>query len=224
MSIKTTGRCHCNECGQATKHSTLFQKDVTHIPPPYTADDGLYFIDSHNLAECCGCGAITLEVRSWFSEDDDNLSETHYPPRIARKRPPWLYELPPEYFPLISEVYAALNGGSRILAMMGARTVLDTFIVNKVGDQKNFKNGLDALVKNNYLAEMNRSVIEAAIEAGNASAHRAYNPTPKIMSDVMDIVENLIQHDVLLASAEALAKDIPARHRSEKHAMEGAGQ
>ena len=224
MSVQETNWCHCNECGQSTKHTSLFQKDVTNIPPPHTEDDAPHYITTHTLAECCGCGAVTLEVRRWFSEDDGYVSEAWYPPRVSRKKPDWLYSLPRDYFPLLNEVYEALNAGNRILAMMGARTTLDTFINRKVGDCGNFKKGLDKLVSENYLAPLNRPAIESALEAGNAAAHRAYNPPPNVLNAVMDIVENLIQHDVLAASAEELKKEIPARECNKKNKSKGVPQ
>lgn len=215
MSIRKTGRCHCNECGQTTKHTILCKDEETREPPGCSPDCGVYFVTTHSMVKCDGCGAVTMELVSWFSEED-GTTEIYYPPRVSRKKPDWLYDLPREYFPLLNEVYEALDGGNRILAMMGARTVLDLFINRKVGDCGNFKKGLDKLVAEHYLAKMSREAIESAIEAGNAAAHRAYNPSPDVLRTVMDIVENLIQHDVIVASAEELKSEIPARKLKKK--------
>lgn len=223
MSKSKVTKCLCNECCNETKHKILHESKRD---SPSDANDPtqICWMEDCSLLECCGCGAICLVNSFSYSEGGQNYGpETYYfPPRELRNKPNWLTKLPSEYFPLLHELYSSLHAGNRTLAMMGARTVLDIFIANKVGDQGNFKNGLDALVKSNYLAQMNRAVIEAAIEAGNAAAHRAYNPPPEQLNAVMDIVENLIQHDVLVASAANLKSKVPGRPRAPKKKKEGA--
>jgi hypothetical protein len=152
----------------------------------------------------------------YASSVEEIIEEEFYPPRVSRKSPHWFEKLPSEYTPLLNEVYSSLQAGNRILAMVGARTLLDIFITRKVGDKGNFRAGLDALVSEKYLAPINRPVIEAAIEAGNAAAHRAYQPPPDMLNAVIDIVENLIQHDVLESSAAALRTQVPPRSPSKQ--------
>lgn len=72
---------------------------------------------------------------------------------------------------------------------MGARSVIETAMVSKVGDQGTFADNLQALQDNGHLSKTNRQFLEAALEAGNAAAHRAHRPTAKRLNTVMDIVE-----------------------------------
>ncbi len=76
--------------------------------------------------------------------------------------------------------------------MMGARAVIETAIVDKVGDNGSFKDNLQALQDAGHLSKTNRKYLEVALDAGSASAHRAHSPTDKQMNTVMDIAENLI--------------------------------
>jgi len=168
------------------------------------------YATTYEFLECCGCGDICFRKRDWFSETNETIDE-YFPARIARRRPEWCRHLPDEYYPLVDELYSCLDSGNRILALIGTRTVLDTFILRKVGDCGTFAKSLDKLVANNYLASANRPIIESALEAGSAAAHRAYLPTPEILGAVLDIVENIIQLDVLEKSVETIRKAVPPR-------------
>lgn len=168
---------------------------------------------THTLLECRGCEEITLLRTIWCSEDDpeDGPSETYFPPRVSRRRPAWFDELPSEYAGLLKEIYTALHADSRRLAMMGLRAVIDLFMARKLEGSSGFAGGLRQLVEQNYLTTRSLEIVEAAVEAGHASAHRAHNPTAAQVNSVMDIVENLIQHDLLAESAASLRRSIPGR-------------
>lgn len=209
---------HCNECGQETRHDVLKRK-VTES----TEDHGDYEISWSRtwlLLECRGCGDVSLLRRDWCSEDDpyNPSEETYYPPRVSRKRPDWTRQsdVPDEYDDLLNETYIALQADSRRLAMMGARALIDIFITRKVGDVGGFEAGLKAVCEAGYLSKMNREVIEAAVGMGHASAHRGHQPTIKQANAVIDIVENLIQGDVLSATAEKLKAATPPRKKASK--------
>lgn len=220
-----TERAFCNKCSQKTKHTLIESLTIHEIDPseadgPY-ADQAEWCDTTYSFLQCCGCEDACLKKSVWCSAIGETIELEFYPPRVARKRPDWFEILPPEYFPLLDEIYSSLHAGNRTLAMMGARAVLDTFTTRKVGDCGNFKAGLDALVAKNYLAQMNRKVIESAVEAGHAAAHRAYNPSSDVLNAVMDIVENLIQHDVLSQSAKVLKKKLQRRPRRKKNPKKG---
>ena len=67
-----------------------------------------------------------------------------------------------------------------------------------------------------FISVKGRLVVKAAIEAGHAAAHRAYRPTATDLERVMDIVENIIQHDVLHESAAALRAATPKRLKTRR--------
>jgi len=120
-------------------------------------------------------------------------------------------EMPSEYSGLLDEVYVALHADSRRLAAMGARALIDEVIRKRVGDQGNFKDGLDELVNKGLLSTDNRELIHAAVDAGHASAHRGFQPSPDDISTVIDIVENLIQNELLATPVAALRAATPSR-------------
>jgi Domain of unknown function (DUF4145) len=113
---------------------------------------------------------------------------------------------------LLVEIYSAIEADSERLAMMGARSVIETAMVSKVGDQGTFVDNLQALQDNGHVSKTNRQFLEAALEAGNAAAHRAHRPTAKQLNIVMDIVESLLHSLFVLAKPSAeLKAGIPPR-------------
>ncbi|MBS0597336.1 MAG: DUF4145 domain-containing protein [Proteobacteria bacterium] len=115
---------------------------------------------------------------------------------------------------MLDEVYAALHADSRRLAMMGARAIIDVVITRTVGDQGNFPKGLDELEKGDLIGKRDRTIIEAAIEAGSAAMHRGHQPTADDVNVVIDIVERMIQAEILEAKAKELAATTPPRKRA----------
>ncbi len=65
-------------------------------------------------------------------------------------------------------------------------------------------------------------ILEAALEAGHAAAHRGHNPTIEDVTLVLDIVENLIQPLALKEKAEELRRRTPTREAQQATAAHAA--
>jgi len=119
--------------------------------------------------------------------------DERFPPSLYRRMPKWSTELPKDIAELMDEVYAALQSDSRRLATMGARTIFDLMAGDQLGlDAGSFQNKLDQLVRIGLVSPHQRGVLEAALEAGNAAAHRGFKPDEGSLSAVIDIVEQLL--------------------------------
>lgn len=112
---------------------------------------------------------------------------------------------------MLREIYAALHANSRRLAMMGARTIVDMYMNDTVGDIGGFDKKLNKLVTDGHLGGQDKDVLKTALEAGHAASHRGHLPSPSEISHVMDIVENLVQKKALQRSAAELKKGTPTR-------------
>jgi hypothetical protein len=155
-----------------------------------------------------------LRHTSSFSEEPEDEVK-YYPPRVSRRVPAWKVNLPRDIGALLDEVYAALHNGSQRLALMGARAVVDLVITDKVGDVGGFRQKLEALEAQGFIAPKNRNVLAAALDAGRAATHRGHAAKPEHTGHVMDIVENLLQAVYILeGAAQELRQSTPAR----KHA------
>lgn len=87
-------------------------------------------------------------------------------------------------------------------------------MVEKVGDVGTFKQKLKKLQDAGFVGAQNVAVLEAALDVGNAAAHRGHAPKATEVNAVMDIVENLLHAVyVLPGMANSLKKSTPPRPR-----------
>jgi hypothetical protein len=116
---------------------------------------------------------------------------------------------------LLREVYRSLDADNRSLPMMGARALLDILIVEKVGDVGTFKQKLDKLAAGGFIGTAQVEILDAALDAGSAAAHRGHTPSFAEVNAVMDIVENLLKAVYVLPDmAKSLKKTTPPRPKA----------
>lgn len=209
MASKKPIWSYCNKCSGLTKHDCLSEKTESHSE----YHDGWEYdwSKTSRFIECRGCEEVTLRVDWWHSEYDASDDTDFYPPRISRPAPQWHKHLPKDWQSLLREIYAALHANSRRLAMMGARTIVDMYMSETVGDIGGFAQKLTKLVTGGHLAMQDKEVLAVALEAGHAASHRGHLPSSSEISHVMDIVENLLQKKALQLSAAELKKGTPVR-------------
>ncbi len=94
---------------------------------------------------------------------------------------------------------------------MGARTLLDMFICEKIGDTGSFKSKIQKLVDENYISKSSRELLEIALEYGHAAIHRNYQPTKDEINGVLDIIENILHTEALKDKTESLKKSVPKK-------------
>jgi len=203
-------KSHCNSCGRDTNHHVLRAREFSHS---FFVDGygDAYTSERYELLECAGCESISMRHTS-YQDITDDTDVSIYPPPVARRRPPWLSSLPHDLQVLMKQVYGALDANSRALAVMGARAVVDMVLVATVGDTGGFAQKLKAAEAAGVISKKNRQVLDAALDAGNAAAHRGHQPSTANVNAVIDIVENLLQAVYQLDSlAETLKKSTPRR-------------
>lgn len=193
MQVNEVVTSPCNCCGHPTKHLVVAvrhfdawfaQEELERGAPP----DAEY---EYAMLECGGCQGISLRVDELLN--GALFSTTFYPPRVQRRKPSWSRDLPIQLQSLITEIYAALADDSRKLAVMGARSILDIVMTQKVGRLRTFQSRLKALEAKGFIGKANREILRAALETRSAAAQRAYAPTSDIVNEIMDIIENLLQ-------------------------------
>ncbi len=112
-------------------------------------------------------------------------------------------------------MYRSLDADNRSLPMMGARTLVDMLIVEKVGDVGTFKQKLDTLAARGFIGTAQVEILDAALDAGSAAAHRGHTPSFEEVNAVMDIVENLLKAVYVLPDmAKSLKKTTPPRPKA----------
>lgn len=195
-----TLRCHCNNCLGDRNHRVLATEiRRTNAGPDYPE---VYWEDTYQLVKCCGCDAVSMRLEEYFSEAHDEYDPgvrvTCYPPAVKRRFPPWANQLPTQLQELLIEVHTATASDARALAAMGARAIIDEVANEKVGDCGGFQEKLKALVDGEFISSYDREFIEAAVNVGNAAAHRGHRPTAETINDLLDIVEHLLRGAYIL--------------------------
>jgi len=162
-----------------------------------------------------------ISENSFTRDDNDEFipTKTFYPPRLSRHRPHWFVKwetnkhLTFESRRMMNEIYVALQNGSRQLATLGIRALLEHAMVIKVGDKGSIGKNIRAFFEAGYIAELDREFFEKTlIEAGHAAMHRLYVPTDAELSALMDLTEGVIVSVFIHpATARELAAKIPRR-------------
>jgi hypothetical protein len=120
---------------------------------------------------------------------------------------------PPEFVSrLLREIYVALHGNCLGLGTMGVRALLETVMIERVGDQGSFVNNLTTFEEQGFISKLQKEALAAVLEVGHASIHRSYDPSRTELKHALDITENLIEGVYIshLKAAE-LKKRIPPR-------------
>jgi hypothetical protein len=169
------------------------------------------------LIQCKGCETVRLKIVESFSEWEEN-QVSYYPAPVSRRMPDWLYRLPKDHRELVLEVYSAIHAKHYRIAMMGARTLIDMTMIDKVGDVGTFEEKLKEFVLNEYTTNKQKDVLVSALDAGSASAHRGHVPSVDVVKAVMDIVEHVL-HNVYIIErlAAQVRKETPPRIRTKKN-------
>lgn len=221
MTVKSL-KVHCNGCNRETNHEVLH----AHTQKWEQVEDRQLIFsggDTYELVKCRGCDTAALRIQSWIDqsldyEEDAGTETTMYPPASYRPMPRWLSGLAvlgQEEVMLrsfIDEIYIALRNKCLRLAVMGIRALLERVMIAKVGDQGTFKANIDAFEQKGFISASQRRALEPVLEAGHAAIHRAFDPTPGDVSDLMDITESVIEAIYVNDhKAAALIRRVPVR-------------
>ena len=201
----------CNKCQNYTDHTEIYTKKVNDGQEKIENDYQLSCSHTYSLFECNGCHDIHLEKVVCFSEWDD-VETTNYPPRIYRKTPKWINSVPETQRKLLEEIYRSLAGNCKQLAVMGARTLIDLFILDKIGDIGSYKQKLTKLQEQQFISTEQKQHLTAALDAGHAVIHRGFQPTDDIVNKVIDIIESLLINYSLNKNADELNEITPKRN------------
>jgi hypothetical protein len=215
MSTEHEGmKSFCNKCSGEKNHivEAKVRRRVDHDSNFSTT----YF---YYILKCAGCEDVSFRTEEYFSEDQPWDPEDEwipgikcYPPRVARPVPKWFEELDDQISDILSETYAALHVDSRALATMGARTALERVMLTKITDRSTFSANVDEFIRQGFMAANLKEPLVNALDAGSASAHRAYTPSREEIANIFDIVEGIIHATCIMPQrAKAVGGATPPR-------------
>lgn len=182
------------------------------------------------LLVCCGCDHVFAQSVSSDSEShypigcdrDGNLEYEHdevirsWPARFKRNRPLWLNTLDhdiehpkaSDFSSCMMQVYEALDHDLNILAAIGIRTAFDVASeIHGVDPEKRFESKLNEMEQKGLITPSQHSDFEVLINAGNASAHRGWNPSFQDLSPLIETLEHFISDTFVTPKLRKKAAD-----------------
>ncbi|MCK9551239.1 DUF4145 domain-containing protein [Aquamicrobium sp.] len=199
------------------------------------------------LLVCCGCDhvfaqSVASDSESYYPvgyapdgspeyELDEQIRS--WPARFKRPRPSWLDKLEhdiehpkaSDFSACLIQVYEALDHDLNILAAIGIRTSFDVASeILGVEPEKGFESKLAEMEKKSLITPSQRSDFEVLINAGNASAHRGWNPSFQDLDPLVDTLEHFINDTFVVPhlrkkAADGVAKvktKVPVRNKKPK--------
>lgn len=152
----------------------------------------------------------TLDVASYLREANEKPSRTQTADEADL--PAWVNELSEGVQALMKETFQAKAQGWNRLAAMGCRTLFDLVSTEVLsGDAGALKAKLDAMLREEHLAPAQHANLDAMVNAGNAVAHRGFNPSQELVETMWEIALNALHSSVLRPKVDKLRSDTPAR-------------
>jgi hypothetical protein len=139
------------------------------------------------------CKAIGEEYNILYEE------RHHWPePAKERSRPDWSKLTDALLTKLLSSVYTALEHDLRVLAAIGMRVVFDraSELVG-IDTSESFANKLNQLHREHLISKSQKESLEVLTDAGSAAAHRGWEPDPKQLRILLNIMEHFVSSFVL---------------------------
>lgn len=209
-----------------------------HLHKNQDVNEYVYFSDDYYILVCLGCDCVFFQKERLDSETIDQLRDpddnedpqkyiikTTWPAVVKRRAPEWFKNdhIDTGMFSTerldqtLKEVYLAYDNGLYTLASIGIRTCFD-IISNLLGLDNNlsFAGKLTKLVSDGHILPKEKNNLNVLVDAGNASAHRGWNPSSEQVSIIMDMLENFIVNAIVNPTKEAKITDlkntIPPKH------------
>ncbi|WP_157783882.1 DUF4145 domain-containing protein [Sinorhizobium fredii] len=183
----------------------------------------------HSLLECRGCETVFYEESSWNSEhmdywyDSEGNSQrepieeiTTYPKPDSKTKPVWfdaMSKVDSQLHNILSEMYIARENHAYILAAVGLRTALDRGTeVLGIDPAKTFAEKLSELKGGGWIGDTEKDVLEVVTDAGNAAAHRGWEPSIDEITQLITVMEVFL-HRAFIVGQKALGikKKIPPK-------------
>lgn len=170
------------------------------------------------IVKCRGCDRVFFEYDDVMnSKGEPTLMTLNiWPPLTVRQRPKWLYEVynyDHSLSSLMGSVYVALDNKLSVLAAIGCRTTFDraTHVLG-ASPELTFVSKLKWLSDKGWIGVSEKEFLEILTDAGNAAAHRGWEPTEEQLSFMLDILEAFVHRIVVVRpAADQMRAAIPAR-------------
>jgi hypothetical protein len=153
-----------------------------------------------------------LNILESFGDNDKRETSGFFTDKELHNTPEWYGFLNNTQRALIWEINTAISIELEALPTIGLRTLLETIIVEKVGDEGGFRAKVERFQKGGYVTSKSAEALSHVLDAGNASAHRAYFPNKEDLVICVEVVKHLMHGIYILhPQVERVAENTPKR-------------
>jgi hypothetical protein len=191
---------YCYECGGDRSHEILGSHNEQQSFPDPPCGEMVTFGEISQLLKCKGCGFVSMRKAKWSSEmdQDDHPVWRYFPPQHSKPLPSWLKEIQDRdkltlVLRCFIECYEAFSAGAVWIACVGARSVLEQIMIEKVSDQGSFAKNLKGFKDAEHISGQDENRLKILVEAGHASTHRSFDPKKEEVSAILDVLSNLLE-------------------------------
>lgn len=132
--------------------------------------------------------------------------------KVPAVKPEWYESLGETQKALILEIDCALSNNLEALPTIGLRTLLEVIMVEKIGDIGTFAKKVECFTKEGYVTSEMSETLSHVLDAGNASAHRAYFPSREDLITCVELVKHLMHGIYILKPrVKKVADNTPKR-------------
>lgn len=233
-------KAHCPKCDgerNCTEHGTINKQwDWEDRHHGFSMNGGV----EHSLLECLGCETVFYQTVSWNSEDIDQYYDAFgnaqmelskesatYPKPETNTKPIWfdaMQKKDPQLHNIINQMYVALDNDAHILTAIALRTALDraTEILG-IDPAKTFDEKLDGLRDGGWIGQSERDILGVVTDAGNAAAHRGWEPDHKEVTQLVSSMEVFLHRAFIVGQgALGIKGNIPVKPKRLPSPVKGA--
>ncbi|RUT26947.1 hypothetical protein C0V97_03810 [Asaia sp. W19] len=225
MTVETIVEGNCPKCGVGTRATIK-----AHYRERWD-DDTLWTTTDWNILKCNGCSDQTYVQKIFhFSEDETEVQRAddgelydypiphieYFPERERYPLPSYINAIRsdhPDAVDLIEEIYMAFNMGMCRSASVLIRTLFD-YCALKTSTPKDtsFKKKIEQMSASLGLNEHEKDTIATLVDAGNATAHRGWQPTLGDIDALLQVINPIVVRCLTQAPClDNLKARIPAR-------------
>lgn len=215
---------HCPACGPDRRAEVIAKHEEV------WDQRGVSGSQTYAILKCAGCSSIYFQKVTEFSDDmefgyDENGQTaaipkpkfSYWPLPVRRKRPLWVENLKDNALRcVLIELYEALNAGHHILVAIGARTALDrAMVLLGAAQNSSFPAKLTDLMDRKIVSDHERQILGVLTDAGNASAHRGWQPNTENLATILDGTETFLHRTLVIGkAAKVMNRKVPKRTRA----------
>ncbi len=162
-----------------------------------------YGLNVFLVLECNGCETISFrkEYHNFLEFDNEGKNEIEiqlYPNVLQNHKPIKSYLLPDKIKNVYNHTILALRGGSKLLAGVGFRAVIEAICIEENIKGRNLEQKINNLTKNRFITEKESERLHSIRFLGNDSIHKMEIPEQKKLILVLNIIEHLLKNIYLI--------------------------